>query len=76
MFRKYFLGLMLMFPNTAPMIAGPSAPDPGYLQRLGILSGVAPQMPYQTFHPAGTGPGWDRFMQNARPSTNIEDHRR
>lgn len=68
-----------MFPNTAPMIAGPSAPDPGQIQRL--LQGMGygqqgPLMPNQHFVPAGTGPGWDRFMQNARPSTNIEDHRR
>ena len=86
-----------MFPNTAPMIAGPSAPDNRVMQRLpgayqgSVAPGLLPppqqaapsnyQLPGGTYYgpgtlPAGTGPGWARFMANARPSVNIEDHRK
>jgi hypothetical protein len=71
--------LQRLFPNTVPMVAGPSAPDSNYLRQLqamGAMSaGQQPQMPYRLFHSAGTGPGWAHFMQNARSSTNIEDYR-
>jgi hypothetical protein len=59
-------------------VAGPSAPDPGQYQRLLQSMGYGqqgPVMPNQHFMPAGTGPGWAHFMQNARSSTNIEDYR-
>jgi hypothetical protein len=53
--------LQRLFPNTVPMVAGPSAPDSNYLRQLqamGAMSaGQQPQMPYQLFHPAGTGAG-------------------
>jgi len=80
-----------MFPNTMPMVSGPSAnPDMSqqlqqhlqYLQQMQAGRG-APAMPgitvapnFQPKPPMSGGPNWNAFMQNARPSTNIEDHRR
>jgi hypothetical protein len=69
-----------MFPNTVPMIAGPSAPldhtihytRPPEKGAYGI-SGAYQQTGLRGLFPGNAD--WGNFMNNARPSVNIEDHR-
>ena len=64
----------IMFPNTAPMVAGPSAPDPRMRFSpvdAGAMMAMMPASPWVS-PPMGHFANLER---NARPSTNIEDHR-
>jgi hypothetical protein len=83
--------LQRLFPNTVLMVAGPSAPDPklwhpGQAYQGSVAPGLLPppmlgqpntyMLPGGSYGPMHPGGDWAKFMQNARPSANIEDYRR